>query len=118
METPPRFAHPSASHARPYWESNPPGCPAYPRSSLPQDSSTSAEGGHLRYDPARVDAREGPVEEPKRYPGSMATSPEALSCVLFTLWVSRATFRDGLNEQEEASASQEEGFGHAERQWF
>ena len=48
----------------------------------------------------------------------LQTSPEALSCVLFTLWVSRATFRDGPNEQEEASASQEEGFGHAERQWF
>ena len=78
METPHRSAHPSASHARSYWESKLPGGPTYPCSSPPQ--APPHEGGHL-YDPTRVDARERPVEEARRYPGSMATSPEMPSCV-------------------------------------
>ncbi|KAL4069259.1 TPR-like protein [Scleroderma citrinum] len=78
METSPRSAH---THHPRYWESKPPSGP-YTRS--PPPSVPPHEGGHLRYDPARVDARERPVErdvEPRRYSGSVATSPEAPSRV-------------------------------------
>jgi len=37
--------------------------------------------GPMRYDPARVDARERLIEEPRRYPSSVATSPDGPSRV-------------------------------------
>ncbi|KAI6154600.1 hypothetical protein BKA82DRAFT_4070142, partial [Pisolithus tinctorius] len=64
METSPRSAH----HSRPHWDSKPPGGP-----------------GHWRYDPARFDARERPVErdvESRRHSSSVVNSPEAVPRVL------------------------------------
>ncbi|KAI6137040.1 TPR-like protein [Pisolithus sp. B1] len=72
METSPRSTH----HSRPLWDSKPPSGPPHP----PLAPSGPPESGHWRYDPARFDARERPVErdvESRRQSGSIANSPEA-----------------------------------------
>ncbi|KAI5991298.1 TPR-like protein [Pisolithus orientalis] len=70
METSPRSAH----HSRPHWDSKPPGGPSHQPLGPP-------ESGHWRYDPARFDARERPVErdvESRRHSSSVVNSPEAV----------------------------------------
>ncbi|KAI5983588.1 hypothetical protein EDD15DRAFT_2487254 [Pisolithus albus] len=72
METPPRSTH----HSQPLWDSKPPSGPPHP----PLAPSGPPESGHWRYDPARFDARERPVErdvDSRRQSGLMANSPEA-----------------------------------------
>ncbi|KAI5996964.1 hypothetical protein EDD15DRAFT_2412554 [Pisolithus albus] len=72
MEMPPRSTH----HSQPLWDSKPPSGPPHP----PLAPSGPPESGHWRYDPARFDACECPVErdvDSRRQSGLMANSPEA-----------------------------------------
>ncbi|KAI6001849.1 hypothetical protein EDD15DRAFT_2472500 [Pisolithus albus] len=61
---------------QPLWDSKPPSGPPHP----PLAPSGPPESGHWRYDPARFDTRERPVErdvDSRRQSGLMANSPEA-----------------------------------------
>ncbi|KAI6022585.1 TPR-like protein [Pisolithus marmoratus] len=76
METSPRSAH----HSRPHWDSKPLSGPSHQS----MGPSGPPESGHWRYDPARFDARERPVErdaESRRHSSSVANSPEVVSRV-------------------------------------
>ena len=85
METSPRLAHPSTSHARYYCESKskPPGGFIAP--------STSTETGHLWYDPARIDARERPGDIQVRW----RPRKKRRRVSLFTLGVDLQSHRQG-----------------------